>query len=174
MSSSSGATPSAGTFITRWSNLTPLGVVVTRCEVALAAMFLYAAYQKLFNGDNAPKLFSSSVQAFKLGLGDLATRLSTSVTPWVEVISSVLLLLGVWSRAAAAVLSLLLIFFILLIVQALVRGLDVSCGCFGELSPFCPEKVGVCNIIQNSIMLAVAGIVVLTPRSMLARTARVA
>lgn len=171
-------TKNSQSFITRWSNLTPLGVLVTRCEVVLAGLFLYAAYQKLFNGVNAPKLFSSSVQAFKVlpsaqsGFGDIATRLATSVTPWVEVVAGILLLLGVWARAAASVFALLLVAFIVLIGQALIRGLDVECGCFGDLSPFCKAKVGMCNIVQNSIMLAGALIIALTPRTMLARSAR--
>src|SRR5207249_4362814 len=113
----------------------------------LGFMFLFAAYNKLY-GANATQLFSASVQAFKTGMPDWAVRLTTGVTPWVEVIAGVLLLLGVWTRAAATVLSGLLIVFIILIVQAIGRGLDLECGCFGKLSPFCPPRVGLCNLIQ--------------------------
>jgi uncharacterized membrane protein YphA (DoxX/SURF4 family) len=137
-------------------------------------MFLYAAYQKLFHGVNAPELFASSVQAFKLGFGETMTRVATSVTPWIEVIAAVLLILGIWSRAAAGVLCVMLGFFIVLIAQAMIRGLDVKCGCFGDLSPFCQEKVGMCNIVQNTVMLTAGLVVLLTPRSMLARSARAA
>ncbi|MFN7020197.1 MAG: MauE/DoxX family redox-associated membrane protein [Phycisphaerales bacterium] len=165
-------------FITRWSNLTPIGVLVTRCEVLLAVLFLIAAKEKLL-GAKAPELFANSVKAFKVfdaetSFGQLAIRLSTSVTPWVELVAAVLLILGVWSRAAAAILALLLASFIALIARAIDLGLDLECGCFGKLSPFCPPKVGMCNIVQNSVMLAGALLVMLTPRSMLARTARTA
>ena len=164
-------TPAQNILVSRWTNLTPLGVVITRCEVALAGMFLYAAYQKLFNGENAQPLFSKSVKAFEV-LPDMAVPFVTSVTPWIEIVAAGLLLLGIWSRASAAVLSLLLVGFIALIAQALLRGLNVECGCFGDLSPFCPKKVGMCNIVQNAIMLAAGLLITLTPRHLLARTGR--
>lgn len=147
---------------------TPLGVVVWVCELALAGLFLLAAYNKLM-GPNGPQLFMASVQAFKLPLGEFLTRLSTSATPWVELVAAVLLLRGVWARAAATVLALLLVVFIVLIVQALVRGLNVDCGCFGKLSPFCTGPLGACNIIQNGVMLAGALLIALTPRHALWR-----
>lgn len=152
------------------AGLSWLGVVVTRCEVGLAALFLWAAYNKLFISANAPQVFSASVEGFKLGLPEVGVRLATSVTPWVEVIAGVLLLLGVWSRAAAWVLAALLVAFIGLIGSALLRGLDLHCGCFGKLSPFCdPNQIGPCNIYQNLILLAMALVIAVTPRHRLVR-----
>lgn len=162
--------PTADSCRGRFSGLTCLGVLVTRCEVALAALFLWAAFNKLRH-PNGPELFSDSVKAFKLNLPDFAVRATVGVVPWVEVIAGLLLLLGVWARAAATVLSALLVVFIVLIVQALARNLEVECGCFGKLSPFCPAKVGMCNIVQNGIMLAAGLLIAATPRSRLVRTA---
>ncbi len=155
------------------AGLTPLGIIVTRSEVAIAGLFLLAAYGKLWplNQTNAPQVFSASVEAFKLGLPEFLVRLATSITPWVEAIAAVLMLLGIWSRAAAAVLSVLLAVFIVLIAQALARDLNVSCGCFGKLSPFCTGPLGACNIVQNSVMLAAGLVIALTPRHKLVRPA---
>lgn len=161
----------ASSLVVRWSNLTPLGVVVTRSEVALAALFLYAAKQKLWN-QGSPQNFSDSVRAFKVTSSDFAVRLATSVTPWVEVVAAVLLILGIWSRAAASVLSLMLVAFIIMISRAILNGYDLECGCFGDLSPFCPQKIGSCNIIQNGVLLAIGLLIALTPRDKLARSAR--
>lgn len=164
------ANPSGGvTAVFRPGGLSFLGVIVTRCEVALAVLFLWAAYNKLFISASAPQLFSASVEAFKLNLPDPLVRLSTSVVPWVEVVAGVMLLLGIWSRGAALVLSLLLMVFIALIVQALARGLNVECGCFGKLSPFCSGPLGACNIIQNLVMLAAGLIIAATPRDRLVK-----
>ena len=135
----------------------------SRCEVALGALFLWAAFNKL-RPPNGPVLFSDSIHAFKLGMPDTLVKLSVGVVPWVEVISAVLLLLGIWRRGAAIVLSSLLVVFLVLIVQALARGLAVECGCFGKLSPFCPPVVGTCNIIQNSILLAMGLLIAFGPR----------
>lgn len=145
---------------------TALGVVVWVSELAIAGLFLLAAYNKLMP-PNGPKLFSASVQAFKLGLPDILVRFVTSATPWVELIAAVLLLRGVWSRAAATVLGLLLVGFILLIAQALLRGLNVECGCFGKLSPFCSGPLGACNLVQNAVMLAACLLIAMTPRDRL-------
>lgn len=164
---------SQSSFITRWTNLTPLGVIITRCEVALAALFLFAAYHKLWDkGD--PQNFSDSVRAFKVipeNL-DIGVRLATSVTPWTEVVASVLLILGIWSRAAAAVLAFLLVGFIAMITNAILQKYDLECGCFGDLSPFCPKRVSWCNVQQNVILLGMALLIALTPRTKLARVAQ--
>ncbi len=141
--------------------------VSSRLEVVLGALFLWAAYNKLKN----PALFAPSVRAFDIVPGFLPesashflVRFTVGAVPWVEVVCGVCLVLGLWSRAAAAALGALLVVFILLIVQALLRGLDVDCGCFGDLSPFCPKKVGACHIWQDVLMLAAAMFIALTPR----------
>lgn len=148
---------------TRFRALSPLGILVTRSEVALAGMFLWAAFNKL-RPPNGPQLFSDSIHAFKLGLPEILFRAATSVTPWIEVLSGLCLLLGIWSRAAATVLSSLLLLFIALLASVLARGLPVECGCFGKMSPFCPEKVSTCNIYQNLVLLALGLLIALTPR----------
>lgn len=153
--------------LSRVRSLSPLGIVVTRLETALAGLFLFASYFKLFESKNSPAVFSHSIEAFKLGLPDIAVRLATSVTPWVETIAAACLLLGIFSRAAAAVLGSLLIVFIVLIGSVLVRGLNTSCGCFGKMSPFCPDKVSMCNIWQNLILLGMVVLIVAVPRSRL-------
>lgn len=144
-----------------------VGMIVTRCEVVLAALFLWAAFNKL-RPPNGPDLFSDSIKAFKLNLPDWLTRFSVGTVPWVELLAGIALILGFWSRAAATVFALLLVVFLVLIIQALARGLNVECGCFGKLSPFCPPTIGTCNIIQNSILLLIALIIALTPRHKLA------
>jgi uncharacterized membrane protein YphA (DoxX/SURF4 family) len=158
------------------SRITPIGVIVTHSQALLAGLFLFAAFNKLA-GANGPQLFSGSIQAFfKLKDGSVAApdwfvKLSTGIVPWVEVVAALLLLCGVWARAAATILSILLITFIVLILQAIARDLDLHCGCFGKLSPFCPEKVGYCNIVQNTIMLAMALLIACTPRQKLTKPA---
>jgi uncharacterized membrane protein YphA (DoxX/SURF4 family) len=143
-------------------------VLVTRAEVVLGGMFAWAAWNKLY-GVKAPQVFAASVEAFKLGLPDWATRMATSVTPWTEAVAATLLLLGVWTRAAATVMGLLLVFFIAIILRAILLNLDLECGCFGKLSPVCVGKVGWCNVWQNTALLAMAALIAFTPRHRLVR-----
>jgi len=141
----------------------PAGVLVSRCETLLGAIFLWASVNKL-RPPNGPDLFAESIHAFKIDLPDVLTKLGIGVIPWVELISSVALLLGICTRGAALVLSALLVLFIALISQALLRHLNVECGCFGKLSPFCPPVVGPCNLVQNGILLAMGLCIILARR----------
>jgi uncharacterized membrane protein YphA (DoxX/SURF4 family) len=148
------------------------GALCVPLRVALGGLFLYAAYNKLFIM-NGPQLFSESIKAFKVfdpKSQEQLIQMATFVTPWIEIVAGLALVLGFWTRAAAGVLGLLLLGFIGLIASALARGLNVSCGCFGKISPFCPEKIGMCNIVQNSILLAMALLIMMCSRHVLALT----
>ena len=139
-------------------------------RLALGGLFLVAAYNKLFIL-NGPQLFSESIKAFKVfdpKSQEHLIQMATFLTPWIELVAGIALVIGFWTRAAAGVLGALLIGFILLITLALVRELNVSCGCFGKISPFCPEKIGPCNIIQNFIMLTAAAVIMASRRHLLA------
>lgn len=128
-------------------------------RVALGGVFLWAAWVKLDN----PQAFADSIKGFKLlpPAGDHLVVLATFAVPWVEALAGAVLVLGLWSRAASLVLLLNLAAFIAAIVSVLERGISTKCGCFGKFSPFCPETITTCNIIQNSVLAAVAGLILL-------------
>lgn len=149
---------------------TAVGAAAVVLRVALAGLFLFAAWNKLHPPKEAgalsgPQSFVSSIQGFKLGLPETLLRASTSITPWLEVVAGLFLLMGIWVRASAAVIAGLLVMFIILILSVFFRNyfqdanIVVDCGCFGKLSPFCPKKLTWCNVVQNSVMLAAAGFI---------------
>ena len=51
--------------------------------------------------------------------------------PGIEILAGGLLVLGLWARSSAALLTALLVMFIVALSQALARGIDLRCGCFG-------------------------------------------
>jgi hypothetical protein len=51
--------------------------------------------------------------------------------PWLEVTTGLTLLIGVWRREALTVALLVCATFFIANVSAMVRGLDIDCGCFG-------------------------------------------
>ncbi|MBC7773239.1 MAG: DoxX family protein [Pyrinomonadaceae bacterium] len=143
-----------------------LSVLSLPLRLALGVLFLFAAYNKLFV-ENGPSLFAASIKAFKvIDPVDHAKvfQLAVFVTPWVEIVAGLALVLGLWTRAAAGVLAGLLLVFIALIASVLHRELDTECGCFGKLSPFCPAKISNCNIYQNVVLLAMAGLIMWSPK----------
>ncbi|MGE3108185.1 MAG: DoxX family protein [Phycisphaerales bacterium] len=135
-----------------------LSYIAPPLRLALGGLFLFAAYNKLLV-ENGPQVFSASVKAFKVIDPEGAPalfQLAVYATPWIEIVAGISLVIGFWTRAAAGVLAAMLVVFIALITSVLMRGLDTKCGCFGKLSPFCGEQVGVCNIVQNTILMAMA------------------
>ena len=72
----------------------------------------------------------ASVRAYDLLPGGLATALGYSL-PFLEIAVGVLLLVGLFTRAAAAVGALLMVMFVVGIASAWARGLNIDCGCFG-------------------------------------------
>jgi len=135
------------------------GLLLSIVRVALGALFVFAAWMKLRN----PQAFADSVMAFKIFDLDNASHLvtlSTFAIPWLEMLSGLLLLVGLFSRAAAVALSAQLVAFTLGIISVLYRQLDASCGCFGKFEWPCPGQVSLCHVARNAALLALALLIV--------------
>lgn len=155
----------------------PMGWVCVPLRLVLGGLFAFAAFNKLVaKTDGAtssgPQGFAWTIQAFKLGLPEWSIRFATFTTPWIEIVAGVLLILGIWTRGAALVIAAMLAVFIALLLSVLIRDLNVDCGCFGDMSPFCPPKVGWCHIAQDVVMLAAAAAIIATRRHALAACSR--
>lgn len=94
------------------------------------AVFLYAAATKL------PDLaaFAVDVANYRLLPAALVPPAAAALVG-VELLAGLALLLGPWSRAAALLATGLLVLFIGGLAQALLRGIDLRCGCFGDAAP---------------------------------------
>lgn len=121
-------------------------------RLALGGLFCLAAVSKLQD----PQTFAEAIKAFQVvdhvRLGHLVAT-ATFVIPWVELVAGVMLILGLWTRAASLTIGLALVAFIAGLVSVIARGLDASCSCFGNLNLFCGKAVGACQVIRNSLML---------------------
>ncbi len=71
--------------------------------------------------------------------------------PWIELLTGLFLVIGKWEKASALIISTLLVIFILGLSQALIRGLDISCGCF-SVKPSSTSEVWL-RIIEDIVML---------------------
>lgn len=142
----------------------------------LGAIFLWAAWAKLkWAGDRieaGPQTFALAIKAFKLDpklLPDWLVKFSTFAVPWTEAICGVLLIIGLFTRAATLVTGLMLVLFIGLIADAMRRGLNLAhCGCFGEQGLICKSGDLPCHIVENCFMLAACVVILLTRRQVLA------
>ncbi len=103
------------------------GRVAVLCARALVAgVFTWAAIPKLVD----PAQFAESIANYHLlptaVIGPLAAGL-----PVLELVVAAALLVGVHARGAALVAIALLVVFAGGMAQAILRGIDLDCGCFG-------------------------------------------
>jgi len=102
------------------------GFVLAACRIVVGGLFLWAASTKV--PDMAK--FAEEVANYRLLPAALVPAVAAMVVG-IEIVAGVLLVVGAWARPAAIVVSGMLGVFILGIAQALARGIDLKCGCFG-------------------------------------------
>lgn len=122
----------------------------------LAGVFGFAAFMKLRNED-AAQAFAESIQAFQvLDKFDHhhVVVVSAFAVPWLEAICAVLILLGLWTRAAAFAMLSALGVFMYAIYTVIARELNVQCGCFGDFNFPCSDTVGMCQMYRNGVLAA--------------------
>lgn len=103
-----------------------LKAVTLLSRFGLAAMWLYSGAVKLAN----PLDSQLAVAGYELLPESLISPAAIAL-PAAELILGLMLLLGVFTRAAAAASAALLVMFMAAIVWAWSRGLQIDCGCFG-------------------------------------------
>lgn len=100
-------------------------LLVALLRVALGAVFIVASLDKLQN----PEAFATNIANYHILPYTVLNGIAIWL-PWLEVITGIFLVLGIWTRACAMMVCGLLVVFSIAIAQALARGLDISCGCF--------------------------------------------
>ena len=92
----------------------------------LGLLMLWAGVSKLLALDD----FTLAVWNFRI-LGWQASVVVARVLPWLEIALGLWLLVPLWRRLSLALVGLLLAGFTGALIHAGLRGLDISCGCFG-------------------------------------------
>jgi putative oxidoreductase len=113
----------------------------------LALVFLYAGIAKIIN----PADFAQDIDNYRI-LPYVLVTLMAAILPWIEVLCGLLLITGKWNLGAALTVSVLNFVFIVAISSALVRGLDISCGCFATFGE--GAKAGFPKIFEDMLLLA--------------------
>lgn len=96
-------------------------------RVALGAVFIYAAIPKIAD----PVAFAGSVAAYRV-LPYFWNYAAAAVLPFLELICGMLLILGVRVRTGAIIIAAMNVVFMAALASAMVRGLDIDCGCFRQ------------------------------------------
>jgi uncharacterized membrane protein YphA (DoxX/SURF4 family) len=99
------------------------------CRLILAIIFFYASIEKIAD----PGEFAVAIYNYQL-LPDIAVNTLAVILPWLEIIIATCLVTGCYVRGAALISSALFLTFATALTINLLRGLDISCGCFGASS----------------------------------------
>jgi len=130
-------------------------VLLVLGRVALGAIFLYAAYSKLYF-DGAWHLhdyhffFAMAIDSYKM-LPLSVVEWMARILPWFELLLGGLLIVGIGLRWAGSITTALLLVFIGAMTRAKILGLEINCGCFGN-----NEKLGTATLIRDSSLLVLA------------------
>jgi uncharacterized membrane protein YphA (DoxX/SURF4 family) len=106
-----------------FSRISPYASFIAR--LILGGIFIYAGAGKILD----PAGFAQAVSNYRI-LPDLLVNPLALVLPWIEVLSGLSLLLGIWIPGGSFIISMLLFVFTIALSASLIRGLDISCGCF--------------------------------------------
>ena len=134
----------------------PSNVLWRILDFVLAGIFLASGLTKILNLDHLiahlqqlpvanalgdlgqlslanPAEFASDIDNFKILPWPVSVALAFYL-PWLEIFCAVGLVFRFLYRGALAILTALIVVFTLAIIAAKIRGLDITCGCFGHAS----------------------------------------
>jgi uncharacterized membrane protein YphA (DoxX/SURF4 family) len=129
--------------------------LVLALRFVVAAVFLTAALPKI--GD--PTTFATDIDNYRMLPDALIGPFAVGV-PLLEALIGLALVTGVYARGAAVLASGLLVAFAIAMVQAIVRGIDLDCGCFGHVVE---TRVGWLSVMRNVLLLVACAVVIAGP-----------
>jgi putative oxidoreductase len=113
-------------------------------RLALAAVFLWAAYTKL---RDPWMIFAMEIDAMRIAPGAMVEPLARTM-PWFELLLGVLLLIGIQVRWVATVSTALLAGFFCTLLFLYIKGFQGDCGCFGP-----GERLGLKTLARDGALV---------------------
>lgn len=113
-------------------------------RLVLAFIFILSALEKFKSLES----FALNVDAYQI-FPAIVVNLIVGIIPWLELFIGFGLLFKFKLRANLLLYLILMISFTILVMIAMIKGLDIECGCFGESS----TKVGLVKIIENMMII---------------------
>jgi len=98
-------------------------------DVIVAGVFIYAGVLKVLD----PAQFAHDIDNYRILPWTVSVALAFYL-PWLEIFCGIALVFRFLYRGALSILAAMIVVFTLATVAAKVRGLDITCGCFGHAS----------------------------------------
>jgi uncharacterized membrane protein YphA (DoxX/SURF4 family) len=99
--------------------------------IIIGALFIYAGVVKAID----PAEFARDIDNYKMLPWQLSVWMGLYL-PWLEIFCGLALIVRILYRGSVFVLTALMSLFIVITIIARMRGLDISCGCFGHASKY--------------------------------------
>jgi len=116
-------------------------------RLVIGGTFIYAALDKVAHPDQ----FARIIYNYHMLPGQLI-NIFALLLPWVELVAGVLMVIGYWEKAATVVIGGLLAMFTVALANALIKGVNIECGCFSTTSR---AKGPVQSLIVRDILMLI-------------------
>ncbi|HPN38940.1 MAG TPA: MauE/DoxX family redox-associated membrane protein [Melioribacteraceae bacterium] len=93
----------------------------------LGIVFIFAGIEKI----NSPNSFFNSINNYKI-FSDYISYSIVLILPWLELFIGILLIFNKYIKECLTIYMILLILFNILVFSAIIRGLNIDCGCYGN------------------------------------------
>lgn len=120
-------------------------------KVFIGLIFVLSGIEKIAD----PAGFSDAIANYKLIPNFVINFFAISI-PWIELVSGILLIFNQYIKENAFIYISLMSIFTIMVLIAVLRGLDIDCGCFGTQNV---QAVGITKIIEN-LALIILGVYV--------------
>ncbi len=105
-------------------------------RILIGLLLVFSSTEKLLSHYQN---FLYVIQSYEI-LPSSLERLTAIVFPWIELLTGLFLILGLWLPLTLKVTTVLFTIFIAILTQALIRKLPITeCGCFGQAVSFPPQ-----------------------------------
>jgi uncharacterized membrane protein YphA (DoxX/SURF4 family) len=127
-------------------SLRPYMLAVFRFTLGL--VFVYASIGKILD----PKAFAENLLDYHIFSSATLVRYLAVTLPWTEWICGIFLILGTFVRSVSILTTCMLVIFVGAMISALMRGLEIHCGCFGSTH----EIIGAFALLRDGLLLCIS------------------
>ena len=131
--------------------LSQRSVIALLCRVILGVILVYASIDKIVH----PAEFAKAIGNYNVLPFGLENLLGI-VLPILELLVGICLVLGIMLDGSAIITAGMMTVFIIALSQAMIRGIDINCGCFKVTVENGGHQVGIRRIIEDFLFLGMS------------------
>jgi uncharacterized membrane protein YphA (DoxX/SURF4 family) len=131
--------------------LSQRSVIALLCRVILGVILVYASIDKIVH----PAEFAKAIGNYNVLPFGLENLLGI-VLPILELLVGICLVFGIMLDGSAIITAGIMTVFIIALSQAMIRGIDINCGCFKVTVENGGHQVGIRRIIEDFLFLGMS------------------